>query len=176
VSTPAPLPCVPAPLRLHFSGAGRTIDEDHRRRLGSLRPHIDFTWKLHAEPLYDAGLKRIVIPYRVSQSRLDIVECDSPFHGFEGAATSTAQGWALPVATIDVAHPLKRRHGGMMVQTGDGITDRLGQSTKCATSVLAQPVFLLSPARSPSATPPARTAARQRFNLWLDGSTAMAPP
>jgi hypothetical protein len=157
----------------HFSGAGRTIDEITAADWDLYGQHIDFTWNSKAQPAYDAGLKRIVIPYRVSQSRLDIVDCDSPFHGFEGAADIHRAGWALPVATIDVAHPLEAQgSGGMMVQTGDGITDRWA-NLRSAPLRLAQPAFLLSPGQiTVSDATSGGPQLRQRFNLWRDALNA----
>jgi hypothetical protein len=135
---------MPQNLAFHFSGQNMTVDEVGNAAWELFDQSLTFDWDAEEAPSYDPALGRIVFPFQPSESRIEVRRCESRFHSIAGAAAIQRAGWALPVAAIDVQNPPEAEGtGAMLVQNGDGITDRWA-GLEGGPFRLSQPAFLVS--------------------------------
>ncbi|MEA2600136.1 MAG: hypothetical protein QOF89_1128 [Acidobacteriota bacterium] len=84
---------------------------------------IDFNRRPGPAPTYEPQLLSVLIPLSASVPEIEIGVPESPFAAVAGRARIHRAGWALPVATIDVANPIEAAGiGGLAVQTDAGLT------------------------------------------------------
>lgn len=87
------------------------------------RQRIAFNWRSGPVPTYEPQLLSVLIPFSASVRELKVRSAASPFAEVAGQARIRRAGWALPVATIDVANPVEAAGiGGLAVQTDTGLT------------------------------------------------------
>lgn len=130
---------------------------------------LNFEWTSQSQPSYDPVLQQIVVPFTASESMLQIRQSESEFNTMRGAAPITRSGWALPVATIDLAQPTEAAGiGAILVQCGKGLV-ATWQGLEGGGLGLAIPAFLVSPGQIFLADlTTGNPHAHQSLDLWKD--------
>ncbi len=164
---------LPEQLAFHFSAQGSTIDRVGNAAWNLYGQFLGFKWKKLAQINYDPVLKRIVFPFKASESVLRIEESHSPFNSIGSKADIVRSGWALPVATIDLNQPTEALGtGAILVQTHDGLINSW-QGLQGGGINFSNPAFLISPGQILLADITNGTHhARQSLDLWQDEMNA----
>ena len=160
---------LPDQLDFHFSGMGSAIDQAAGAAWVVYGQEASFRWDNNNQPVYDARLLRVLIPYTCTPDTFQVIDCQSPFNRIQGQAPITASAWELPAATIDVVHPTAAAGiGGMLVRCDPGLTAQWS-GLKGGSLNLNQPNLIAEPGIISINDPAAGNIfCQQTFNLWRD--------
>ncbi|MCM5527931.1 hypothetical protein [Parasegetibacter sp. NRK P23] len=71
---------------------------------------------------YNAGISKILVPWKADVSTFEVKSCKSNFAQISGSAPIEKTYWGLPVATLEVANPVAAESGGSVIlQLGKGL-------------------------------------------------------
>jgi len=160
---------LPQTVSLQFGPQTQPIQELGNASCTLYGQSLNFEWTNQAQPSYDPVLQQIVVPFTASESILQIRQSESEFDTMRGAAPITRRGWALPVATIDLAQPTEAAGiGAILVQCGKGLVSTW-QGLEGGGLGLAIPAFLVSPGQIFLADlTTGNPHAHQSLDLWKD--------
>ena len=114
---------LPATFSFTLAAGHATVNEVGDASWTLYGQRIDFNRRPGPAPTYEPQLLSVLIPLSVSVGEVEIGDVESPFAAVAGSARILRAGWALPVATIDVANPTEAAGiGGLAVQTEAGLT------------------------------------------------------
>jgi hypothetical protein len=128
---------------------------------------IEFAARENPAPTWEPALASVLVPLGVSEPAVSLRSVTSPFATPAGEAPIERGGWALPVATIDVAHPTEAAgNGGLAVRARKGLT--IGwRGLRDGPLTVPAPWLALSPGLVLVSDPAAASArAGQRLRLW----------
>jgi hypothetical protein len=132
---------------------------------------IGFSARPNPVPTWEPALLSVFVPFTVSEPAIELRAVSSPFATPQGRARIERGGWTLPVATIDVAHPIDAAGiGGLAVRASEelaigwrGLRDGL-MSLPSPWVALAPGLILVTD------TAATGVRARQRLRLWQESN------
>lgn len=160
---------LPQEFDFHFGGNNHAIDNVGRASWRVYGHEAGFVWHQQQGATYDALLHRILIPVTASTETFQVRNNQSPFHTLSGEAKITGSFWALPAASIDVAHPSPAEGIGALLVRGDQGLRSNWTALKSGALNLKQPYVMAAPGRiAVSDLAAGNVSSQQDFELWKD--------
>lgn len=162
---------LPAEFAFHFGSGIQALDTVGRASWRVYGHVASFEWPQQQTTNYEPSLNRVLIPMAASTPSFGVTENQSSFHTLRGETKIAASFWALPAATIDVAHPTPAEGIGALALRGDkGLTTNW-TALKGGPLKLAAPYVMAAPGSiTISDASAGNPLSHQDFKLWTDQS------